>query len=145
MAFSVYSLADTYTTINNPDVGKMVLSDAGSGRISWAYAGDMSSNTTTATGYTVINRLVVKSGSINIEIPVNSEADLFMRKWIKYLNAQSTPTNRYGLTTLIVKDTAQNRTNSFSGVVPQKKPDENYDAVSGNRTYSLLFAEMIEA
>ena len=145
MAFSVYSLKDTYTTINNPDVGKMVLSDNGAGRISWSYGGDLSSNTTTATGYTVINRLIAKNGSISIEVPVNSDADVFLRKWIKYLTAQSTPTSRYGLTTLVVKDNAQNRTNSFSGVVPQKKPDENYDAVSGNRTYNLLFAEMIEA
>lgn len=145
MAFSVYSLADTYTTINNPDVGKMVLSDVGAGRISWAYAGDLSSNTVTATGYTVINRLIAKNGSINIEVPVNSDADLFLRKWIKYLSSKSTPTSRYGLTTLVVKDSAQNRTNSFSGVVPQKRPDENYDAVSGNRTYSLLFADMVEA
>lgn len=143
MAFTVYSLADTYTTISNPDVGKMVLSDAGAGRISWSYAGEMSSNTTSATGYTVINRLVAKNGSISIEVPVNSEADLFMRKWIKYLKAKSTPTNRYGLTTLVVKDSAQGRTNSFSGVVPQKEPDENYDAVAGNRQYNLLFADLV--
>ncbi|MBO7631861.1 MAG: DUF3277 family protein [Lachnospiraceae bacterium] len=145
MAFSVYSLADTYTTINNPDVGKMVLSDCGAGRITWSYAGEMSNNTTSATGYTVINRLVSKSGQISIEVPVNSDADLFLRKWIAYLKAKSTPTKRYGLTSLIVKDSATGRTNSFSGVVPQKEPDENYDAVAGNRQYNLLFAELVQA
>lgn len=145
MAFSVYSLADTYTTINNPDVGKMVLSDGGAGRITWSYGGEMSNNTTSATGYTVINRLVAKNGQIGIEVPVNSEADLFLRKWIKYLKARTTPTSRYGLTTLVVKDSAMGRTNSFSGVVPQKEPDENYDAVAGNRQYNLLFADMVSA
>ena len=145
MAFTVYSLADTYTTINNPDVGKMVLSDAGAGRITWSYAGEMSNNTTSATGYTVINRLIAKNGSISIEVPVNSEADLFMRKWIAYLKSKSTPTRRYGLTTLVVKDSAMGRTNSFSGVVPQKEPDENYDAIAGNRQYNLLFADLVSA
>lgn len=143
MAFSLYSLADTHTTINSPDVGQMVLSDAGAGRISWSYSGDMSSMTTTATGYAVINRLVSRNGSISIEVPVNSEADNFMRKWVKYLDSKTTPTNRYGLTTLVVKDSAANRTNSFSGVVPQKKPDENYDQVAGNRQYNLLYAELV--
>lgn len=145
MGFSTYSLKDTYTTMNNPDVGKMVLSDFGAGRISWSFAGEMSNNTTSATGYVVINRLVSKNGQISLEVPANSEADLFLRKWIAYLDAKSTPTKKYGLTTLVVKDSAMSRTHSFSGVVPQKKPDENYDAVAGNRQYNLLYAELVTA
>jgi len=143
MGYSVYSLADTYTTITNPDVGQMVLSDEGAGRISWSYSGDMSSHTTTANGYTVINRLVSRNGQISIEVPVNSGADLFMRKLIKYLDSKSTPTKRFALTNLVVKDSAMNRTNSFSGVTPRKKPDENYDQTAGNRQYELLYAELV--
>lgn len=144
MGFTVYSLADTHTTINCKDVGKLVLSDAGAGRITWTYAGELSSNTTTATGYTVINRLIARNGSISIEIPVNSEADKYMRKWITHLKSKKTPTNKYGITTLTVVDNASKRKSSFTGVVPQKEPDENYDAVAGNRQYNLLFADMTQ-
>ncbi len=142
MAFAVYSLADTITNINHPDVGKCVLSDAGGGRVTISYAGDMAANTTTATGYVVVNKLKAKNGSIGLEIPVNSQADIFLRKWIKYL--KNSPTNRFALSSFTLNDTAAGRVLSMSGVVPQKEPDEGYDQTSGNRQYSLLFAEMIE-
>ena len=145
MGYSTYSLADTYTTISNPDVGKMVLSDNGAGRIGWQYSGDISSHTNTATGHTVINKLVATNGSISLEVPVNSEADRFLSKLIKYLKKQSTPTNRFALTTLTVKDNASGVTYSFSGVTPRKVPAENRDQTASNKSYDLLFAELVEA
>jgi len=138
--FSVYSLADVVTTFNHPDVGKMVVSDEGGGRITISYAGDLASNTTTATGYVVVNKLVAKNGTVSLEIPQNSDADTFFRKWIKYV--KSAPTKKFALATLTVFDSAANRTMSMTGVVPQKEPDEGYDQQSGNRQYNLLFAEM---
>ena len=140
MAFSVYSLADVITTFNHPDVGKNILSSTGGGRITISYAGDMGSNTVTATGYVVVNKLVAKNGSCSLEIPMNSDADKFLRKWIKYL--KTAPTKKFALATLTVNDTAAGRILSMTGVVPQKEPDEGYDQQSGNRQYNLLFAEM---
>jgi len=140
MAFSVYSLSDVITTFNHPDVGKMVLSSKGGGRITISYAGDLASNTVTATGYVVVNKLVAKNGTCSMEIPTNSEADKFLRKWIKYIKAKAT--KRFALATLTLKDSAANRTLTLTGVVPQKEPDEGYDQQSGNRQYNLLFAEM---
>lgn len=141
MGFSVYSLADVITTFNHPDVGKMVLSgENGGGRITIAYAGDMAANTKTATGYVVVNKLVAKDGSCSLEIPTNSAADNFLRKWIKFI--KSAATKRFALASLTVFDSAANRTLTMTGVVPQKEPDEGYDQQSGNRQYNLLFAEM---
>ena len=140
MAFSVYSLADVITTFNHPDVGKCVLSNEGGGRITVSYAGDMASNTTTATGYVVVNKLVAKNGTCSVEIPTNSSADNFLRKWIKYI--KTAPTKRFALATLILNDSAAGRVLNMTGVVPQKEPDEGYDQQSGNRQYNLLFAEM---
>lgn len=142
MAFAVYSLADVITNISHPDVGQCVLSDAGGGRITVSYAGDMATNTTTAAGYVVVNKLRAKNGSLGLEIPANSQADVFLRKWIKYL--KNSVTSRFALTNFVLKDTAAGRTLTFNGVVPQKEPDEGYDQTSGNRQYNLLFAEMIE-
>ena len=142
MAFSVYSLADVITTINHPDVGKCILSEAGGGRITVSTAGDMAANTVTATGHVVVNKLVAKNGQIGLEIPNNSDADNFMRKFVKYL--KSAPTNRFALGTLTLKDSAANRTLFFTGVVTQKEPDEGYDAQAGNRQYNLLFADKTE-
>ena len=143
MAFSVYSLLDVSVTINNPDTKKCVLSDCGGGRITVSHAGDMASNTRTATGYVVVNRLVSRDGTIGLEIPNNSEADVYMRKWITHL--KTCKTNRFALTTLTINDPAGGRMLTMTGVVPQKEPDEGYDQTAGNRQYNLLFAEMTES
>lgn len=141
--FSVYSLPDVVTVFNHPSVGKCVLSNAGGGRITVSYSNDMASVTTTATGYVVINKLVAKNGAISLEIPNNSEADVFMRKFISYI--EKSKTSEFALGTLSLTDPAANRTLNFTGVVPQKKPDEGYDQTAGNRQYNLLFAEMTTA
>ena len=142
-SFATYSLPDVKTVISHPSVGKCVLSDAGGGRITVSFSGDMSSVTTTATGYVVINKLVAKNGSISMEIPTNSEADLFMRKLISYI--EKAKTSEFALGTMTLTDAAAGRTLNFIGVVPQKKPDEAYDQTSGNRQYSLIFAEMTQS
>lgn len=141
--FAVYSLTDVITVINHKDVGKCVLSDVGGGRITVSYSGDLASMTTTATGYVVINKLVAKNGQIGLEIPTNSLADIYMRKFIKTLDKSQT--NRFAIGTLTLTDPAANRKLTFTGVVPQKRPDEGYDATSSNRQYNLLFAEMVES
>ena len=140
MAFSIYSLSDIITTFNHPGVGKYVLSNLGGGRITLSYAGDMASNTTTATGYVVVNKLRAVNGSCSLEVPTNSEADVALRKWIKYL--KTAKTSEFAKGVLQLKDSAANRTITLTGVVPQKEPDEAYDQTSGNRQYNLLFAEM---
>lgn len=140
--FAVYSLPDIISVINHVGVGKCVLSDAGGGRITVSYTGDLASVTTTATGYVVINKLVAKNGSIGLEVPNNSDADEFMRKYIRYV--EKAKTSEFALATLTLTDPAAGRKLSFYGVVPQKRPDEGYDATSSNRQYNLLFAEMTE-
>jgi hypothetical protein len=141
MGFSVYSLADVITTFNHPDVGRSVLSDVGAGRITISYAGDMGSATVTATGYVVMNKLVAKNGSISLEIPQNSDADKFLRKWIQYI--KGAPTKKFALATLTLNDSAAGRILTMTGVIPQKEPDEGYDQQSGNRQYNLLYAELM--
>lgn len=139
MGFATYSLADVVTTINHPDVGKCVLSDEGGGRITLSYSGDLSSATTTATGYVVVNKLVAKNGSCGLEVPKNSGADNFLRKWIKYL--KSAPTKRFALASLVLNDTAGGNVITLIGVTPQKEPDDTYDAQASNVQYNLLYAE----
>lgn len=142
-SFSVYSLPDIVNVINHPSVGKCVLSDAGGGRITVSYSNDLASVTTTATGYVVINKLVAKNGTISLEIPNNSEADKYMRKYVSYV--EKAKTSEFALGTMSLTDPAANRTLNFVGVVPQRKPDEGYDQTAGNRQYNLLFAEMTTA
>ena len=140
MAYSVYSLPDIKLTFSHPKFKTNVLSNMGSGRISVSYAGDLASNTTTATGYVVINKLVAKNGSIGLEIPCNSSADNLLRNWIQHI--KTSPTKEFATATMTLIDDAVGRKFEFRGVVPQKEPDEGYDATSGNRQYNLLFAEV---
>lgn len=140
--FAIYSLVDTRTVLNHPNVGQCVISDAGGGKIAISYTGDMSSHTTTANGYTVINKTRARNGSISLELPQNSDADLFMRRWISYLDNGSV--RNFADSTLTVYDNAVNRTITCVGVTPQKRPDINYDQTSGTVGYTLLAAEITE-
>lgn len=138
--FATYSLADVKTTIYHPDCGTCVLSSKGGGRVTISKAGDMASNTTTATGYVVVNKLVSKNGTISLEIPVNSVADKWLREWCKWL--KQCETGNFALSTFTLYDSAAKLKFNAIGVVPQKEPDESYDQTSGNRQYTLLFAEL---
>lgn len=136
--FSVYSLADTKVIINNPNVGMCVISEQGGGRIVISYTGDLSSHTTTATGYVVVNKLRSKAATITMELPQNSPADAYLRKLIKYLT--NAATDQFALTEMTLNDTAAKRTITATGLTPQKWPDENYDQTSSTRNYVFLAA-----
>lgn len=142
MAYSIYSLADVTLTISNPDVGQKVISETGGGRVVIAYNGELSSHTKTATGYVVINKLYSKDGTCTMELPQNSEADLFMRKLINHVSAISTATAKFAQTTIQLVDNAAKLTFILKGCTPQKRPDENYDQQSGTRSYAFLCAEV---
>ena len=134
-----YSLLEVKTVFSHPAVGQCVVSDEGSGRVSFSYGGDLASNTPTATGYVVVNKMKAEHGSVQLELPQNSEADEFMRKWVRYI--KSAPTSEFANGTLTITDNNIGRTYNMVGVVPQKDPDETFDQQSGFRTYNLLFAE----
>lgn len=141
-AFSTYSLKDTQTVIEHPNVGRCVISEAGGGKLVIARSGDISSHTTTATGYVVVNKTTSRNGQVQLELPQNSDADIFMRRWINYL--ETSAVKFFGLTTLTVTDTAADRTYSMTGVTPQKRPDISYDQASGTVNYTLLVADIDE-
>ena len=140
--YTAYSLADLQSAIYHPDVGQCVLSDAGAGKITISRAGDLSSHTTTADGYVVINKIRSVNGTVTLEIPQNSDADKYLRKWIRYVS--STATANFHRTVMTVYDPAGGILYTFNGVTPQKYPDITYDQTAGNVTYSLLVAEIIE-
>ena len=138
--YSVYSLRDVQIVVNNPNVGRAIINETGGGRVVIGYNGELSSHTKTANGYVVINKLKSDDGTVTLDLPQNSEADLYMRKLIKYLTAPGTATNRFALTNILVKDTASGLEFNLTGCTPQKKPDENYDQQSGTRSYAFLVA-----
>jgi len=139
---TVYSLADVKTVMYHQNVGQCVLSSQGVGKISISYAGDLSSHTATADGYVVVNRLRNSHGVITLEVPQNSSADEFLRKWAKYLkNAQ---TWQFALTALNIVDSAGKFILYCEGVTPQKIPDRAYDQTAGNVSWVLLAAKITE-
>ena len=76
-SFSVYSLADTKAVLSHPNVGQCSLHQGGTGKIVISASGDLSSHTTTANGFVVVNRLKSENGVVTIEVPQNSAADSF--------------------------------------------------------------------
>ena len=46
-------------------------------------AGDLTSHTTTADGYIVVNKLKTTNGTITLEVPQNSVGDSFLRRWAR--------------------------------------------------------------
>lgn len=144
MAYSIYSLPDTKTVFNHPNVGRMVLSDEsnGAGRVSISYSGDMGQQQASATGYIVITKVRVRHGAVSIEVPQNSPADLFLKKWVAYVDTAAP--GEFALATLTIQDFASGLMWNCSGVCPQKKPDRQYDQAGGNIQYVLLCAAITE-
>ena len=71
MAYNVYSLPDVKSVLYHPDVGTANLHLCGIGKIVVSAAGDLTSHTTTADGYVVVNRLKTTNGTIQIEDTVS--------------------------------------------------------------------------
>ena len=67
--YSVYSLADTKTVLYHPYVGQANLHACGRGKMVISYSGDLSSHTSTADGFVVINKLRAENGLITLEVP----------------------------------------------------------------------------
>ncbi len=140
---SVYSLADTKTVMYHPDVGQANLHQCGRGKMTVSWSGDLSSHTATADGYVVVNRLRSENGLLTLEVPQNSPADEYLRRWCRYLRSLQDP-SRFLLTTVTVTDTAGGFTLHLTGVTPQKTPDRVFDRSSTNLTYTLLAANVVE-
>ncbi len=127
----------------HPKVGQSVLSTKGLGKIGISYSGDLSSHTATADGFVVVNRLRTYNGMVTLEVPQNSSADEYLRKWVKYLkNVENT--FRFAESTLDIIDQAGNFKIHCEGVTPQKIPDRTYDLASSNLTWTLLCARITE-
>ncbi len=142
MKTTVYSLADVRAVLYHQNVGQCVLSSQGLGKISVSFAGDLSSHTATADGYVVVNRLRSSHGTVTLEVPQNSSADEFLRKWARYL--KSAETYLFALSALNIVDAAGNYSICCEGVTPQKIPDRAYDQTSGNVSWVLLAARITE-
>ena len=139
---TVYSFADVRVVMYHQDVGQCVLSSQGLGKISITHAGDLSSHTATADGYVVVNRLRSNHGIVTLEVPQNSSADEFLRRWARYL--KNTQCYLFAITALNIVDVGGNFTIYCEGVTPQKIPDRSYDQTTGNVTWTLLAANISE-
>ena len=143
MAYNVYSLPDVKVVLNHPDVGTCNLHLCGMGRIVVSSSGDLTSHTTTADGYIVVNKLKTTNGTITIEIPQNSIGDDFLRRWSKYQKNSNSP-NRIALGTLTINDTVAGYSVVCTGVTIQKVPDRTFDRTGTNLSYVLLATTITE-
>ena len=137
MAYSVYSFGDVKSVLYHPDVGTANLHQCGMGKITISSSGDMTSHTVTADGYVVVNRTKSTNGTITLEVPQNSAADTFLRKWAKWARNTASP-NRIALGTLTVTDGTSGYKTTCTGVSLQKVPDRVYDRTETNVVYTLL-------
>ena len=79
---------------------------------------------------------------ITVEVPQNSSADEFLRKWSRLL--KNTESYLFALTALNIVDSMCRFTIYCEGVTPQKIPDRAYDAASGMVSWVLLAATIKE-
>ena len=143
MAYNVYSLPDVKSVLYHPDVGTANLHQCGMGKIVVSAAGDLTSHTTTADGYVVVNRLRTTSGTITLEVPQNSAADAFLRRWAKWARSPANA-HRIALGTLTISDDVSGFRTTCTGVSLQKVPDRTFDRTGTNLTYTLLAATITE-
>ena len=143
MPYNVYSLPDVKSVLYHPDVGTANLHQCGIGKITVSAAGDLASHTTTADGYVVVNRLKTTNGTIQIEVPQNSSADAFLRRWAKWAGSTKKP-DRIALGMLTIRDNVSGFKTTCTGVSLQKAPDRTYDRTAANVTYTLLAVKITE-
>ena len=143
MAYNVYSLPDVKSVLYHPDVGTANLHQCGMGKIVISASGDLTTHTATADGYVVVNRLKTSGGSVTLEVPQNSAADAFLRRWARWARSTAAA-ERIALGTLTVTDTVAGFTVSCSGVSLQKVPDRVWDRTGTNVVYTLLAASITE-
>ena len=137
MPYNVYSLPDTRAVLSHPDVGTANLHVCGHGKITVSRSNDLTSHTTTADGYIVVNKLKTTNGQISIEIPQNSTGDWFLRRWANWQKNSQDP-SRIALGTLVIQDQAGGFSIVATGVTLQKIPDRTFDKTSSNLVYVLL-------
>ena len=113
------------------------------GKITVSSASDLSSHTTTADGYIIVNRLKTTNGTITIEVPQGSVADWFLRKWARWARSLTKP-NRIALGVLTIQDTVAGYTIACTGVSLQKAPDRVFDRTASNVAYTFLVATITE-
>ena len=121
----------------HPDVGTANIHQCGHGKITVSAAGDLTSHTTAADGYVVVNKLKSTNGTIAIEIPQNSIGDWFMRRWINWQKNCQDP-SRIALGTLTIQDSAGGFSVVCTGVSLQKAPPRVFDRTATNLVYTLL-------
>ena len=143
MAYNIYSLPDVKSVLYHQDVGQCNLHASGMGKIVISRAGDLSSHTTTADGYVVVNRIRSTNGTITLEIPQNSIGDWFLRRWARWQKNSQDP-SRVALVTLTVQDSAGGFSIACTGVTLQKVPDRVFDRMATNLVYTLLATTITE-
>ena len=141
--YNVYSFPDVKAVISHEDIGQCSLHESGLGKITVSAAGDLSSHTTTADGYVIVNRLKSTNGTITLEVPQNSAADGFLRRWARWARSTASP-NRIALGTLTIYDAVAGFTVVCTGVSLQKVPDRTFDRTGTNLTYTLLATTITE-
>ena len=143
MVYNVYSFPDVKAVIKHSDVGQCNLHQSGMGKITVSSSGDLSSHTTTADGYVIVNRLKSANGTITIEVPQGSVADWFLRKWARWARSLTDP-NRIALGVLTIQDTVAGYTIVATGVSLQKAPDRVFDRTASNVAYTFLATTITE-
>ena len=143
MSYNIYSLSEVRAVLYHENVGTCNLHQCGRGRMVVSYSGDLSSHTTTADGYVVVNRMKAENGIITLEIPQNSVGDDFLRKWARYLRNLN-DSSRFAKSTLTISDQGGGFTLVCEGVTPQKVPDRTFDRTSTNLTWTFLAASITE-
>ena len=143
MAYNVYSFPDVQADLYHPDIGQCALHQSGLGKITVSAAGDLSSHTTTADGYVIVNRLKVTNGTVTVEVPQGSVADWFLRKWSRWARSLQDP-DRIALGVLTIRDSIAGYTIVCTGVSLQKSPDRIFDRTAGTIPFTFLATTISE-
>lgn len=141
--YNVYSHPDCQFTLYHPDVGTCYLHAAGIDKVVVSSAGDLTTHTTTADGYVIVNKLKTTNGNVAISVPQNSQSDEFIRRWARWAKKPGNA-NRVALGTLSIVDAASGFNTVCTGVSLKKVPDRAWDRTATNLTYEFLAATITE-
>lgn len=138
--FFTYSFEDTTVTISHPNVGVYTAYGTGLGSVTVEYADNIAEHTVATDLSVVISKHAYRNGQVTISLLQSSDFSKWMNKFTKYL--ENSGASEFALATLTIANKSTGDSYVCSGVCPQKRPNDSFQAAAQSVDWVLLAADI---
>lgn len=137
-----YSFEDLSITFRHPAVGQIQMQGAGTGSITFSMSGDVTAHDVAADGTVMPSKILIRNGTVAINVQQTSEANQFFRRYYNYVMAA--PSSEWAQASIIGTAPNMKVTHTATGVSPQKRADAGYEAAGKQVTWNFMATQIEE-